>query len=121
MVHQTRDAVDAMVSASGHQLQELRVDGGAAAMDSMLQLQADQLGVTVARSAVAETTALGAAYLAGLGAGVWSSAQEVAEAWRADRRFDAEGDRAVLDAEHDRWRRAVERSLDWVEPDRGNG
>jgi glycerol kinase len=56
-----------------------------------------------------------------LGAGVWSSALEVAEAWRADRRFDAEGDRAGLDAEHDRWRRAVERSLDWVEPDRGNG
>jgi glycerol kinase len=114
MVHQTRDAVDAMVGASDHELSELRVDGGAAAMDTMLQLQADQLGVAVARSAVPETTALGAAYLAGLGAGVWSSAQEVSEAWRADRRFEPAGERAALDAEHDRWRRAVERSRDWA-------
>jgi glycerol kinase len=115
MVHQTRDAVDAMVGASEHGLSELRVDGGAAAMDMMLQLQADQLGVTVARSAVSETTALGAAYLAGLGAGVWSSAQDVSEAWKADRRFEPEGERTVLDAEHDRWRRAVERSRDWAD------
>jgi glycerol kinase len=116
MVHQTRDAVDAMVSAAGHPIEELRVDGGAAAMDSMLQAQADQLGVTVARSAVSETTALGAAYLAGLGAGVWSDANEVAEAYRADHRFEPEGERSTLDAAHDRWVRAVQRSLDWADP-----
>jgi len=114
MVYQTRDVVDAMVAASAETVSELRVDGGAAAMDVMLQLQADQLGVTVARSAVAETTALGAAYLAGLGAGVWADAAEVSSAWAADRRFEPGGDRAQLDADHERWHRAVARSRHWV-------
>jgi glycerol kinase len=114
MAHQTRDVVDAMVAAGSARLGELRVDGGAAAMDLMLQIQADQLGVTVARSAVGETTALGAAYLAGLGSGVWSSAAEVSEAWQADRRFEPERPREEVDAEHARWLRAVERSRSWA-------
>ncbi|MFM7068689.1 MAG: glycerol kinase GlpK, partial [Actinomycetes bacterium] len=81
MAFQTRDVVDTMSAASGTTIEELRVDGGASAMDLLLQLQADQLGVTVARATVQETTALGAAYLAGLGAGIWSTVDEVAHRW----------------------------------------
>jgi glycerol kinase len=116
MVHQTRDVVDAMTAASGSPLTELRVDGGASAMDLMLQLQADQLGVTVRRPADAETTALGAAYLAGLGAGVWDSTESVSRAWRVDATFEPDADRTLADAAHARWLRAVERSRAWVEP-----
>lgn len=115
MVHQTRDVVDVMTSEAGHPLSELRVDGGAAAMDTMLQLQSDQLGVPVARSSVADTTALGAAFLAGLGAGMWADVEELDSAWSADRRFEPGGDREALDAEHARWHRAVERSRDWAD------
>jgi glycerol kinase len=114
MAYQTRDVVDAMTAASGTPLGELRVDGGAAAMDLLLQLVADQLGVPVARSAVGETTALGAAYLAGLGAGVWSTAEQVSANWTADARVEPAGDRAVVDAAHAQWRRAVERSRGWA-------
>jgi glycerol kinase len=115
MVHQTRDVVDAMTAASGAALTELRVDGGASAMDLMLQLQADQLGVTVRRPAEAETTALGAAYLAGLGAGVWDSTASVSEAWQIDATFEPVADRTLADAAHAQWLRAVERSRAWVE------
>jgi glycerol kinase len=114
MVHQTRDVVDAMSDASGTRAAELRVDGGAAAMDILCQLQADQLGIEVARASVGETTALGAAYLAGLGVGLWSDAAEVSATWSADRRFTPSGDREALDAEHGMWLRAVKRSLDWA-------
>jgi glycerol kinase len=114
MVHQTRDVVDAMAAASGTSTSELRVDGGAAVMDLLCQLQADQIGVTVARASVGETTALGAAYLAGLGVGLWADAAEVSSTWTADRRFEPGGNRATLDAEHAMWIRAVERSLDWA-------
>ena len=82
MAFQTRDVVDAMVSASGTSLSELRVDGGAAAMALLLRLQADQLGVAVTRADVTETTALGAAYLAGLGVGIWSTAAELAATYQ---------------------------------------
>jgi glycerol kinase len=119
MAFQTRDVVEAMTQAAGVDLAELRVDGGAAAMDLLLQVQADQLGVPVVRSAVAETTALGAALLAGLGAGTWSSAAELAANWRADARVDPGTDpehRAAADAGHAMWRRAVERSLAWDRP-----
>jgi glycerol kinase len=115
MAYQTRDVVDAMTAASGTPLGELRVDGGASAMDLLLRLQADQLGVPVARAAIAETTALGAAYLAGLGAGVWSTAAEVSAAWASDARVEPSGtDRAVIDAGHAQWQRAVSRSRDWA-------
>ncbi|UDY35948.1 glycerol kinase GlpK [Dermatobacter hominis] len=120
MAFQTRDVVEEMTRAAGVELAELRVDGGAAAMDLLLQVQADQLGVPVVRSAVAETTALGAALLAGLGAGTWSSAAELAANWRADARVDPGTDpehRAAADAGHAMWRRAVERSLAWDRPD----
>ena len=114
MAYQTRDVVEAMTAASGTTIDELRVDGGAAAMDLLLRLQADQLGVPVARSAVSETTALGAAYLAGLGVGLWSSAAEVSAAWHADARVEPAGDRTMVDPAYAQWRRAVDRSRGWA-------
>jgi glycerol kinase len=84
-------------------------------MDVLCQLQADLLGVTVRRPVVQETTALGAAFLAGLGTGVWSSKEEAASAWSLDREFEP-GDRAAADARYEGWTRAVERSLAWERP-----
>lgn len=107
MVHQTRDVVDAMAAASGTPPRALRVDGGAAAMNSMLQRVADHLAVPVARPAVTETTALGAAYLAGLAEGFWASTDDIADRWAVDAEFSPAGDRAALDADHARWHRAV--------------
>jgi glycerol kinase len=113
MAFQTRDVVDAMAAASGYPIAELRVDGGASVMDLLLQLQADQLQVPVARPVVQETTALGAAYMAGLSEGVWSSTDDVAASWRLDTRCEPTADRSAADAAHARWQRAVERSRDW--------
>jgi glycerol kinase len=110
MVFQTRDVVEAMTAASGTPLAELRVDGGAAVMNDMLQMQSDELGVPVLRPTDSETTALGAAYLAGLGTGVWNSMQEIADAWRLDRRFDPRAE----SGNYSTWLRAVERSRSWV-------
>jgi glycerol kinase len=114
MAYQTRDVVEAMRADAGMDVAELKVDGGASAMDLLLQLQADQLGVPVRRAAVQETTALGAAYLAGLGEGVWSSTDEVAGHWRADAEFTPNQDRARADTDYATWRRAVERSMGWA-------
>jgi glycerol kinase len=117
MVYQTRDVVDAMSAAVGQPLAELRVDGGAAVMDLLCQLQADQLDVPVARPSVTETTARGAAFLAGLATGVWSSTDEVSAAWTPDARFVASAtDRSAIDADYAQWRRGVQRSLDWARP-----
>ncbi len=115
MAFQTRDVVDAMVAASGTPLLELRVDGGASVMDLLMQLQADQLGVVVRRPRDQETTALGAAFLAGLAEGVWPSLDSVTQRWELDAEFHpAGGDVAVLvDLQHQQWQRAVERSRDW--------
>ena len=117
MVHQTRDVVDAMSAASGHRVEALRVDGGASAMDLMLQLQADQLGVPVARARYQETTALGAAYLAGLAEGVWSDPADIEARWASDLECKPDGDRAALDADHHQWHRAVDRSRGWSAED----
>jgi glycerol kinase len=111
---EVRDVVDAMTDEAGLSLPDLRVDGGASANDLLCQLQADQLGVAVQRPQVLETTALGAAFLAGLGAGVWSSREELAATWRLDQRFDPT-DGARDDGTHARWLRAVERSRGWSE------
>ena len=116
MVFQTRDVVDAMTRASGVAIRDLRVDGGAAVMNMMLQMQADQLGVDVLRPTELETTAIGAAYLAGLAEGVWGSTADIASRWELERRFVPSGtdrdtnrdtDRNVA---HAQWLRAVERS-----------
>jgi glycerol kinase len=113
MAYQTADVLRAMESDLGAPLPELRVDGGAAVNDFLLQFQADILGVPVVRSAVTETTALGAAYLAGLAAGYWPNREELAANWRADRTFEPrmeEGRRAELMGG---WNRAVERAKGW--------
>ena len=113
---QCADVLDVMRSDAGLELPALKVDGAASAMDLLLQFQADLLGVPVRRSAVAETTAIGAAYLAGLAAGVWASPEELAGVWRADREF-APGDVAAAAAKHERWRESVRRSLRWADPE----
>jgi len=116
IAHQTRDVVDALRAETGLAPPVLKADGGACVMDLLMQVQADLLGVPVARSAVQETTALGAAYLAGLGAGVWSSTDELRDLWRADRVFEP-ADVEEASKRHARWRAAVERSLRWAAPD----
>ena len=116
MTYQTRDVVDAMAADSGVGLAELRVDGGASVMDLLCQFQADQLGVTVRRPANRETTALGAAYLAGLGEGVWASPDEIGNGWKADAEFEPNPDRDRADSLYEGWKRAVERTKGWAEP-----
>jgi glycerol kinase len=110
MAYQTRDVVEAMTAASGHTVTSLRADGGASAMGLLLQLQADQLGVPVARPRFTETTALGAAYLAGLAEGVWGSLDELSARWAAEVEV---APKANGDAKYQTWRRAVERSRGW--------
>ncbi len=114
MTYQTRDAVDAMTAAAGVEIADLRVDGGASAMDAMLQMQADQLGVTVRRPVDQETTALGAAYLAGLAEGLWPSLEAIAAEWTMEATFEPNPDRLLADLGHETWLRAVERSRDWT-------
>ncbi|MBW3537506.1 MAG: glycerol kinase, partial [Actinobacteria bacterium] len=116
MAYGTRDVVEAMAACAGVQLRGLRADGGASVMDLLMQVQADQLNVPVTRPSIQETTILGAAYLAGLGAGVWSSLDEIAGLWQMDARFEPVASRAGPDARHAGWKRAVERSRDWARP-----
>jgi glycerol kinase len=110
MAYQTRDAVEAMVAVSGTPLDDLRVDGGASAMDLLLQLQADQLGVPVRRPTDLETTSLGAAFLAGLAEGVWPSLTELEARWTLSTEALPEPDRTAADLLHAGWRRALERA-----------
>ena len=114
MVYQTRDVVDAMTRASGVAISDLRVDGGAAVMDLMLQMQSDQLGVDVLRPTELETTAIGAAYLAGLAEGVWGSTSDISSRWALERRFSPGPGAAARDAAHATWLRAVERARAWA-------
>ena len=116
MAYQTRDVIEAMVRASGTPIRELRVDGGASAMDTMLQFQADLLGVTVSRPTDHETTALGAAFLAGLAESVFPDLDDIGGRWTLDATFEPAGDRASLDAGYDTWLRAVERSRGFTSP-----
>jgi glycerol kinase len=111
---EVRDVVDAMTEEAGVKVPELQVDGGASANDLLCQLQADQLGVEVQRPELVETTALGAAFLAGLGTGVWSSIEELRETWQLDRAFTPAVDRTRADADHTRWIDAVERAKGWA-------
>jgi glycerol kinase len=115
MAFQTRDVVEAMDAATDTPIAALRADGGASVMDLLLQLQADQLQVEVTRPTVQETTAMGAAYLAGLAEGVWSSLDEIESYWKVDRRVSPAAAPDVADGAHATWRRAVERSRAWVD------
>jgi glycerol kinase len=112
IAYEVRDVVDVMVAEAGIVVSELSADGGASANNLLCQLQADQLGVPVRRPQVTETTALGAAFLAGLATGVWSSTDELAATWQEGRRFEPTPG-ARDDGRHGRWRDAVSRSLAW--------
>jgi len=118
---QTRDVVSAMSEASGHPIKALKADGGASANDLLMQMQADHLQVPVSRPVVAETTALGAAYLAGLAEGVWSSPAEITANWRLDATFEPGCTAAEADEVHARWCRAVERARGWEPTEVGEG
>lgn len=111
---QTREVLDAMRADSGVELTELRVDGGMVHNDLLMQFQADLLDVPVVRPVVAETTALGAAYAAGLAEGVWDSLDELASNWAEDTRWSPAMEEADRVRRLDRWRQAVRRTLDWV-------
>ncbi len=115
---QVADLVDAMRADTGKQLRELRVDGGASRSEPMMQFQADLLGVPVVRPAVIETTALGAAYLAGLAVGFWKDTGEISTQWKVDKIFEPEMPRARVTDLRGRWNEALSRAKDW-EP-RGN-
>lgn len=111
---QSADVFDAMRADSGITLKELRVDGGACANNLLMQMQADFLGVPVVRPKVIETTALGAAYLAGLATGYWKDAHEISAQWQIDRRFEPQMKTHERQTKIARWREAVERSRGWV-------
>ena len=113
MCYQTRDVLEAMTADSGVPVKTLRVDGGAVVNNLLMQFQADILGVPVQRPTVAETTALGAAYLAGLATGFWSSQAEVAEHWAIDRTFEPKMGSDERESLYAGWKRAVERSMHW--------
>jgi glycerol kinase len=114
IAYQSAEVLNAMELDCSEHLRELRVDGGAAANDLLLQFQADLLGVPVVRPRITETTALGAAYLAGLAVGFWRDEAELTSLWRAERRFEpgmpAEQRATLLGG----WRRAVERCRHWI-------
>jgi glycerol kinase len=114
IAYQVADVLDAMSRDSGIALPELRVDGGAATNDLLLQLQADFLGAPVVRSAVQETTALGAAYLAGLGAGAWSDVSQISAQWRSSGTFEPTISSDERESRRARWRDAVQRSKGWA-------
>ena len=111
---QVRDVLEAMRADTGIAIAELRVDGGASVNDLLMQLQADLLDVPVVRPTITETTALGAAYLAGLAVGVWKSVDEIAAKWKIDRVFEPAMEKALRDARVNAWSRAVERARGWA-------
>ena len=113
--YQTRDVLDAMVKDSGVQLEVLKVDGGATVNDTLMQLQADILGVPVVRPVVAETTALGAAYAAGLATGVWSGLDDLRQNWKRDRQWEPRWSADQRESGYAGWQKAVSRTLDWVD------
>ncbi|WP_031173082.1 FGGY-family carbohydrate kinase, partial [Streptosporangium roseum] len=113
--YQSRDVVEAMRQDSGVALDVLRVDGGVTANDLCMQIQADILGVPVSKPVVAETTALGAAYAAGLAVGFWKSTDELKQNWQEDRRWQPAWSDERRTVGYAGWKKAVDRTLDWVD------
>lgn len=113
--YQSRDVVDAMAADSGVHLEVLKVDGGITANDLCMQIQADVLGVDVVKPVVSETTALGAAYAAGLAVGFWESADDLRENWQEDKRWAPQWSDDQRESGYAGWRKAVERTLNWVD------
>ena len=114
---QTREVLDAVNADSGVPLTELKVDGGATANDTLLQFQADILNVPVVRPVVAETTALGAAYAAGLAVGYWENLDDLRKNWQEDKRWTPRLDAAERERLYRNWKKAVTRTLEWVDED----
>jgi glycerol kinase len=112
---QSREVMDAMNADSGVDLTELKVDGGMVANETLMQFQADLLGVPVIRPEITETTALGAAYAAGLAVGFWADEDELRKQWAEDKRWDPQMDSAEVDRLYKQWNKAVQRTLDWVD------
>ena len=115
MAYQTREVLEAMEADSGIELKELKVDGGAVVNNDLMQFQADVLGTAVERPVVSETTALGAAYLAGLAVGFWADTGEVTKNWALDRRFEPRMPEEQREKLYAGWKKAVQRALDWEE------
>jgi glycerol kinase len=115
MAYQTREVVEAMEKDSGEDLKALKVDGGAVVNNDLMQFQADILGRTVERPVVSETTALGAAYLAGLATGFWKDTGDVTSNWALDRRFEPRMEEQKREKLFAGWKKAVQRTLDWEE------
>jgi glycerol kinase len=113
--YQSRDVAEAMEKDSGVTLEVLKVDGGVTANELCMQIQADVLGVEVSRPVVAETTALGAAYAAGLAVGFWNNTDELRENWNEDQRWSPQWDDEQREQGYGQWKKAVERTLDWVD------
>jgi glycerol kinase len=114
--YQTRDVLEAMEKDAGSAMKELRVDGGMVANELLMQFQADILGVPVVRPRITETTALGAAYAAGLAVGYWASRAELVRNWGVDKRWQPAMDEAKRNRLYGAWNKAVQRSLNWLEP-----
>ena len=117
MAYQTKDVLEIMYNEASLPLVELRVDGGASVMDLLLQFQADLTGTVVRRSATFDTTALGAAYLAGLATGFWSSTDELSDRWKESAAFEPQMDEEERAFLYDGWQKAVSRSLNWAGQD----
>ncbi|PHS35802.1 MAG: glycerol kinase [Alkaliphilus sp.] len=115
IAYQTRDVLEAMQEDSGLELKDLRVDGGAVSNNFLMQFQADILGVSVQRPIITETTALGAAYLAGLAVGFWNSKEEIAKNWAVEKVFNPDMDESKKEEKYKGWKKAVSRSLKWEE------
>lgn len=113
IAYQSRDVFEAMKADSGVEIKELKVDGGASASPFLMQFQADIMNMEVKRPRITETTALGAAYLAGLGLGIWSSREEIAREWILDRTFKPSMNEDAVKKGYYDWKRAVERSMKW--------
>ena len=115
--YQTREVLDAMNADSGVPLTELKVDGGMTANETLMQFQADQVGVPVIRPVVADTTALGAAYAAGIAVGFWNGEEDVVKNWAEDKRWEPKMDDAERDRLYRNWKKAVTKTFDWVDAD----
>ncbi len=115
IAYQTRDVMDAMAADSKVTLTQMRVDGGATANNLLMQIQSDVMGIEVVRPKVIETTALGAAYAAGLAIGIWKSPQDLRNNWHEDQRWSATQSPVLREEKYQLWKKAVERTLNWIE------
>ncbi|CAB4621587.1 unannotated protein [freshwater metagenome] len=115
IAYQTRDVLDAMSADSKVALKSMRVDGGATANNLLMQIQADVMGIEIIRPEIIETTALGAAYAAGIAVGIWQSPSEVEKNWRENQRWSSTQNPDVRAEKYEQWKKAVNRTLNWIE------